>query len=221
MKKGLTCFICLCCTLAMVGCGKGNKTENKAPEGTTESKQDKPEDGKTGSKYFRGYEEDYKLRVNYYKIKLPVDYKFTNTTICSDSIKMVTKDGKELGALITTTKLSETLNPNFTITDIREEFKNDRNSNMSLIYPAYDKTIYNDQFVETTVGDKKALLDKGVATNPGSEVCKYAVYHFFLDDENKIPCEFFLGSTEIEPDELAKIAEEMIGMIEENTDHIW
>lgn len=70
--------------------------------------------------------------------------------------------------------------------------------------------------METTVGNRKALLDKGIATDSGGEVCKYAVYHLFLDDENKIPCEFFVGSNEIEPDELAKIAEEMIGTIEEN-----
>lgn len=219
MKKIFKLLICLGCLLTVTGC---SNNDNKEVSGNQNNKSeeikadDKKDNNKVSSKYFEGYKEEYELNVTYYKIKLPVNYKSTNNSMRSDSIKMTTKDGKELGALITTTEVYEELNPNFTINNIREEFKTDRSSNLSLIIFSGENTVYNDQPVETTVGNKKALLDKGVAMDSGGEVCKYAVYHLFLDDENKIPCEFFVGSMEIEPDELAKIAEEMIGMIEEN-----
>lgn len=217
MKKRFKLLICLSCLLMLTACGSDDKevVDNKNNE-TEEIKDTDKKDSTKISKYFKGYEDEYELKATQYKIKLPIDYESTNSSIGSVSVKMNTKNGKELGALITTTEISETLNPNFKINDIREELKNSRSSNLRLIYSAEKATVYNDQFEETAVGDKKALLDKGVATDSGGEVCKYAVYHLFLDDENKIPCEFFVGSTEIEPDELAKIAEEMIKTIEEN-----
>ncbi|WP_027089402.1 hypothetical protein [Thomasclavelia saccharogumia] len=215
MRKLFKLLICLGCILTITGCNSDDKEDKDNQNNETEEVENNQDD-KITSKYFEGYEKEYELNVMYYKIKLPINYKSTNNSQRSDSIKMITKDGKELGALITTTEIYEELNPNFTINNIREEFKSDRNSKLRLIYPSEAETVYNDQPVETTVGNRKALLDKGIATDSGGEVCKYAVYHLFLDDENKIPCEFFVGSNEIEPDELAKIAEEMIGTIEEN-----
>ncbi len=218
MKKRFKLLICLSCLLMFTACSSDDKetVDNKNNETEEIKDTDKKDSTKISSKYFKGYEEEYVLRASRYKMKLPIDYENTNSSIRSNSVKMITKDGEKLGTLITITKINEELNPNFMITDIREDLKNDRSSNLRLIYPNGGDVVYNDQFEETTVGDKKALLDKGVAVDSGGEVCKYAVYHLFLDDENKIPCEFFVGSTEIEPDELAKIAEEMIGMIEEN-----
>lgn len=215
MKKIFKLLICLGCILTITGCNSDDKEDKDNQNNKTEEVENNQDD-KTTSKYFEGYEKEYKLSVNYYKIKLPVNYKSTNNSQRSDSIKMVTKDGKELGALISTSENYKISEADFSINDIREKFKNDRSSKLRLIYPSEAETVYNDQPVETTVGNRKALLDKGIATDSGGEVCKYAVYHLFLDDENKIPCEFFVGSNEIEPDELAKIAEEMIGTIEEN-----
>jgi len=170
MKKIFKLLICLSCLLMITACGSDDKeavdNQNKKTEEIKDN--DKKEDTKISSKYFKGYEKEYKLNVNYYKIKLPVDYISTNNSLRSDSINMITTDGKKLGALITTTEVYEELNPDFTINNIREEFKTDRSSKLRLIF-LNDNPVYNDQPVETTVGNKKALLDKGVATDSGEK----------------------------------------------------
>lgn len=114
------------------GCNSDDKEDKDNQNNETEEVENNQDD-KITSKYFEGYEKEYELNVMYYKIKLPINYKSTNNSQRSDSIKMITKDGKELGALITTTEIYEELNPNFTINNIREEFKSDRNSKLRLI----------------------------------------------------------------------------------------
>lgn len=111
MRKLFKLLICLGCILTITGCNSVIK-KIKIIKIMRQKKVENNQDDKITSKYFEGYEKEYELNVMYYKIKLPINYKSTNNSQRSDSIKMITKDGKELGALITTTEIYEELNPN-------------------------------------------------------------------------------------------------------------
>lgn len=217
MKKIIKLLLCITCIFSLTGCGGDEKepaTNDSDKPGVTDKEKDNSKE-KENNKYFDSSDEYIELANYDYKIKLPSNYKDVNKSRRTNLIGFVTKNEKEVSVLISTTKIYGEKLQNFSLNNIRGEFEQGRRINIRFVQSNDGEVTYNDQPVETTVDKKEALLDKGVASDGGGEVCNYAVYYFFLDEEKEYPCEFFVGSTELEPDELAEIAEEMIGMIEE------
>lgn len=215
MKNIIKLLVCFTCIFSLAGCGDNKKDPDSNEKDEPVTTENDNKDKEIKSEFFEGYEENLELSVYDYQIKLPKDYLSTNSGIRTKSIKCTTSKGKEIGVLITTSKIQSNLKQTFSLEKINEYFKTSREADLNLIFLNDGEVTYNDQPVEATVNKKEALLDKGVANDSDEEICKYAVYYFFLDEEDEYPCEFFVGSRELEPDELAKIAEEMIGMIEE------
>lgn len=201
-------LICILCLIGLVGCSEKNDKVKKDDTNTgVVDKEDKK--SVVTSDYVDGYDKEYILQIGDYSIYIPKNT-VANGSLRTDTFDFKTKDGKKVGVLVVTGEVRRSEAADFSIDDIKEHSRTNVESNLRLIYLNSGELSYSGEVSSTNVGKFKALFSQGKLNDKNEEVCNYARYDFYLNEETKNVCEILVLSKELESSDLAAIGQEMI-----------
>lgn len=195
----------------LVGCSTINNNDSSIQES---SKQEEIQDGyNISGKYFELGEDKIDLDVQPWYIQLPKNA-IAKKANFYHFIHFENIQSKKIEALIISEPLDMDTEANFSLTEIREKFKNTRDNKMEFVIENGRGAQYQDNYKETTLNGDVALLDKGSATYNGKEVFQYAVFSMFLDKNHDAIAEVLLVSNDgVLADELEETARELISTL--------
>ena len=212
MKKALMSL--LIGSLLLTGCmsheSEDHTSHTKENDMVTENKTFK-------SQYFEVDDNDYiDISHNKWTMCIPENKTETIGDSVRDYVVFKLNNGKQVSCYISLDELNSEEQRTYTLEMNREKFENERTYLITLMETPFHDSVYEENYISTTVSGKKALMDKGVATcYEGKEKYNYAVFEFFLDDEGKFPCELMTTSHDsVSADDLEAIAREFISSIE-------
>lgn len=207
-------LICILCLMGFVGCSESNDKEKKDKSDTNAVDKEDTETKETvvTSNYVDNYDKEFILKVRQYSINIPKDT-IVNGSLRTHTFKFTTKEKKEVGVLVISGQVLDKEAADFSIDKISELNKTNVESNLDLIYLHSGELSYSGEVSNTNVGKFKALFDQGKLNDKNKEVCNYARYDFYLNEEKKRICEVLVVSNELESSDLAAIGQEMIKTI--------
>lgn len=207
-------LICILCLIGLVGCSEKKDKEKKddSNTGVVDKEDNKDKKSVVTSNYVDGYDKEYILQIGDYSICIPKNT-VVNGSLRTDTFDFKTKDGKKVGVLAVTGEVGSSEASDFSIEDIKEHSRTNVESNLRLIYLNSGELMYSGEVNDLDVGDFETLFDQGKLNDKNTEVCNYARYDFYLNEETKNVCEILVLSNELESSDLAAIGQEMIKTI--------
>ncbi len=215
MKNLLKIMIVMSCVFLTFGCTNSKEESQPNDTNTNQGGSEESQVTPANSKYIEGWNEQKETLdgCNYYTFLTPSNMLDYQQYSSCNKFRFTLKDsGLEVRILFNSVTNFD--GSGVELSNIQSETKGLRDFNLSGIFSNDGSVQYNEKFEHVTVAGHEALLAKGTAQDGGGYLFDYAIYQLYLGEEKDGIVELLVGSTSVEPDELAEIGEELIATIQ-------